>query len=282
MDVGVSMMFTDESATPAEVAVAAEARGLESLFAPEHTHIPTSRATPFPAGGPLPRPYHRSLDPFVALATAAAVTRTLKVGTGVCLVAQRDPLILAKEVATLDRLAQGRFLFGVGAGWNREEMANHGTDPRTRWDLLAERVAALRVLWADEEAEFHGRFVDFDPVWSWPKPEQRPGPPVLLGGAGARALAAVVAYADEWSPIYGRPEDFPSAVAELARAAEAAGRPPFPITVFQAPSDPAGLEQLAGLGVHRAVFTLPSAPLDQLLDPLDRIGALAAALGRTP
>ena len=276
MHLGITAFLTDRSMAPADLAVAVEERGFHSLYLPEHTHLPLRADTP-PAivDGVVADDYRRSLDPFVALATAAAVTRTLKVGTGVCLVAQRDPLILAKEVATLDRLAQGRFLFGVGAGWNREEMANHGTDPRTRWDLLAERVAALRVLWADEEAEFHGRFVDFDPVWSWPKPEQRPGPPVLLGGAGARALAAVVAYADEWSPIYGRPEDFPSAVAELARAAEAAGRPPFPITVFQAPSDPAGLEQLAGLGVHRAVFTLPSAPLD-------RIGALAPALGRTP
>ena len=164
---------------------------------PEHTHIPVARTTPYPAGGDLPAQYSHSLDPFVALSAAATVTTRLKLGTGVCLVVEQDPITLAKEVASLDHLSGGRFLFGIGGGWNREEMADHGTDPTTRWALMGERVEAMKVIWTHDEAEYHGRFVDFDPIWQWPKPVQQPHPPVLLGGAGGRALAAVMAYADE-------------------------------------------------------------------------------------
>ncbi len=278
MRFGVSMMFTDYSALPADVAPAVEERGFESLFAPEHSHIPVSRRDPFPAGGELPQRYIHSLDPFVGLATAAAATSELKIGTGVCLVAQRDPIVLAKEVATLDHVSGGRFLFGIGAGWNREEMANHGTDPATRWVLMAERVEAMRHIWAAEVAEYHGRYVDFDPIWSWPKPIQTPGPPVLLGGAGGRALQAVVDYADEWTPIYGRPADFPGAMADVrARVAER-GRPPLPVSVFQAPPSAGELSALGELGVSRAVFTLPTEDLDQVLGVLDDLAKVMAAV----
>jgi len=276
VDYGVSNFVTDYSAPPAEVAREVEARGFESLFVPEHTHIPVARVSPYPAGGDLPEQYWHSLDPFVALAAAATATTRLKVGTGVCLVVERDPITLAKEVATLDFISGGRFLFGIGAGWNREEMANHGTNPATRWELMAERVAAMRAIWSEEAPEFHGRFVDFDPLWQWPKPVQQPGPPVLLGGAGGRALDAVVAYADEWTPIYRRPEDFPGSLALIRQRAEEAGRPEIPVSVFHAPTDPAELAALRHLGVSRCVFTLPPAPLDDLLPLMDDYAAVAA------
>ena len=179
MDYGVSNFVTDYSAPPAEVAREVEARGFESLFVPEHTHIPVDRVSPYPAGGDLPEQYWHSLDPFVALAAAATATTRLKVGTGVCLVVERDPITLAKEVATLDFISGGRFLFGIGAGWNREEMANHGTNPTTRWQLMAERVAAMRAIWSADAPEFHGRFVDFDPDLA-----------VAQAGAAARAAGA--------------------------------------------------------------------------------------------
>jgi probable F420-dependent oxidoreductase len=276
MQFGVSMFFTDWAAPAAEVAREAEARGFESLFAPEHTHIPVSRLSPWPGGDQLPEHYWHTLDPFVSLASAATATTRLKVGTGICLVAQRDPVVLAKEVASVDHLSGGRFLFGIGAGWNREEAANHGTAWATRWELMAERVAAMRAIWSEDAPEFHGRFVDFDPIWQWPKPVQRPGPPVLLGGAFAKALQAVVDYADEWTPIYGRPDDFAGTLATLRRRAEEAGRGPIPVSVFQCPNDAATIERLGELGVSRCVFALPAAPLDQLLGILDACAATAA------
>src|SRR4051812_23008685 len=177
MDIGVSIFVTDESIGVVDVARAAEERGIESLFLPEHTHIPASRRTPYPAGGELPSWYSRTLDPFVALTAAAVATTKLKLATGVCLVIERDPIVLAKEVASLDVVSGGRFVLGIGAGWNREEMANHGTASATRWKLMRERVEAMKALWTQDEAEYHGDLVDFDPVWSWPKPVQRPHPP---------------------------------------------------------------------------------------------------------
>jgi len=276
VDFGVSMFVTDDTVGPAELAREVEARGFESLFVPEHTHIPVSRTSPYPAGGDLPAHYAHSLDPFVALTAAVTVTTRLKVGTGVCLVVERDPITLAKEVASLDHLSGGRFLFGIGGGWNREEMADHGTDPRTRWALMAERVAAMKAIWTHDEAEYHGRFVDFDPLWQWPKPLQRPHPPILLGGAGDRALEAVLAYADEWTPIYGRPADLPGTLADLRRRAAEAGRPPIPISVFQAPPTHEGLAELRELGVSRAIFTVPSVAESELLGLLDHLAAIAA------
>jgi probable F420-dependent oxidoreductase len=204
MKFGVLMFATDTSIGVVELARAAEERGMESLFLPEHSHIPVCRNTPFPGGGDLPEEYRRALDPLIGLAAAAAATSTLRVGTGVCLVVQRDPIQLAKEVASLDLISGGRFLFGIGAGWNLEEMADHGTDPSRRFTLLRERVAAMKQIWAHDEAEFHGSLVDFDPMWQWPKPVQRPHPPILLGGHGPRALERVVEYADEWFPTAWR------------------------------------------------------------------------------
>ena len=179
---------------------AAEERGFESLFLPEHTHIPSKRETPWPGGGELPPEYSHTLDPFVALAAVAAVTTRLKLGTGICLVIQRDPILLAKEVASLDVLSDGRFLFGVGAGWLREEIANHGIDPRVRWRVFSERMRAMETIWSSEEATFHGEYVNFDRIWSWPKPVQQPRPPVLLGGDYSAAIERVIEFCDEWMP----------------------------------------------------------------------------------
>jgi probable F420-dependent oxidoreductase len=278
MQIAVSMIPTDYSATPVEVARAVEERGLSALLVAEHTHIPTSRETPYPGGGELPRQYSHSLDPFVALSMAAAVTSKIRLGTAVCLVVERDPIVLAKEVATLDRLSGGRFIFGIGAGWNREEMANHGTDPATRWRLLRERMEAMRAIWSSEEAEYHGELVDFGPLWSWPKPVQQPGPPVVFGGAGRRALEAVVEYADEWAPIYGRPDDLGARIADLQRAAAERGRAPIPVSVVQAPPEPDRLAELGDLGVEKVVLTLPSAGMDEILPALDRYADLAERL----
>ena len=200
MDVGLTMFPTDEAIDPMSLGRAAEAAGFESLFFPEHTHIPASRESPWPGGGELPREYSRTYDPFVALAAIAASTERIRLGTGICLVVERDPITLAKEVASLDRLSGGRFEFGIGAGWNREEMANHGTDPRNRMALLRERVLAMRALWTQDEPSFHGEHVAFDPVWAWPKPLQEPHPPVVVGGNGPRVLDRVLRYGDEWFP----------------------------------------------------------------------------------
>jgi probable F420-dependent oxidoreductase len=199
MELGIAFFPTEYSVQPAEIAVLSEQRGFESLVFAEHTHIPVSRETPYPSGE-LPRQYSHIYDPFVALSFAAAATERIKIGTGVCLVIERDPIVTAKEVASLDRLSGGRFLFGVGAGWNREEMRNHGTDPRRRFRVMRERVEAMKAIWTQDEAEYHGEFVDFDPIWCWPKPLQEPHPPVLVGGSGPKVIDRVLAYGDEWTP----------------------------------------------------------------------------------
>src|SRR5690606_19482796 len=207
VEFGVSTFVTDDGIAPAALGRALEERGFGSLFLAEHTHIPVKRESPWPGGGELPRPYYRTLDPFVALTAAATVTERLRVGTGIALVVQRDPILLAKEVASLDLVSGGRAVLGVGAGWNREEMRNHGTDPRTRMRLLRERVLAVKELWTEDEAEFHGEFVAFDPVYLYPKPVQDPRPPVMIGGAGPTTFDRVVEYGDGWMPIYGRGTD---------------------------------------------------------------------------
>src|SRR3954454_6639873 len=200
MRFGIAVFPTDYAADPATIARLVEERGFESLFFPEHTHIPVSRRTPYPAGGELPAEYSHTYDPFVALGAAAAATNSLALATGICLVIQRDPIVTAKEVASLDRLSGGRFLFGVGAGWNEEEMENHGTDPRRRFGLMRERVEAMKAIWTDDEAEYHGKQVDFDPIWSWPNRFKKPPPPVLLGGSGERVLDRVIRFGDGWLP----------------------------------------------------------------------------------
>src|SRR5271169_6251870 len=231
---GVSMFPTDYAIQPIELALAAEQRGFESLFFPEHTHIPASRKTPFPGGTELPKEYWHTHDPFVALGAAAAVTKKLKLGTGVCLVIERDPITLAKEVASLDRLSGGRFLFGVGAGWNREEMADHGTDPKTRMALLADRVQAMREIWTADEASYHGRFTDFEPLWSWPKPGRQPHPPVLVAGNGPGSEDRVLEFGDEWLPQSGPLADMDEFRRRVAALRDRAGRR-VPVTVFGVP-----------------------------------------------
>jgi probable F420-dependent oxidoreductase len=277
MDVGLAHFLTDYGMEPVELARKVEERGFESLFLPEHTHIPVSRDTPYPGGGELPREYSHTHDPFAALAAMAAVTERLKLGTGVCLIIQRDPIVTAKEVATVDQISGGRFLFGVGAGWNREEMENHGTDYRTRFTRMRESVEAMKAIWTEDEAEYHGKIVDFDPVWCWPKPAQKPHPPVLVGGLGEKVLDRVVAYGDEWIPNRVKsPEDLASRIAELQRRAEEAARGPIPVTVFGAKSDVRLLERLRDAGVTRSLFYLPPAEPGEVEQALDQLAGVAA------
>jgi probable F420-dependent oxidoreductase len=280
MHVGVSLFATDYTIRPDEVARAAEERGYESLWFPEHTHIPTSRRSPWPGGPTLPKEYWHTHDLFVALATAAAVTTRLRVGSGICLLVERDPITTAKEVATLDFLSRGRFLFGIGGGWNAEEMENHGTDFRTRWKLLRERVTAMKRIWTEDEASFEGELVRFPPLWSWPKPVQKPHPPILLGGHGPRALRRVVDYCDGWLPIGMRAGDLAAGLEDLRRIAREKGRDPasISVSVYGARMDADALARLRELGVERAIFALPSADTDAVLRLLDRGAALVAGV----
>ncbi|MDX6608027.1 MAG: hypothetical protein QOD14_2567 [Solirubrobacterales bacterium] len=257
MDFGVSYFPTDESIEPAVLARMAEERGFESVFVTEHTHIPATRETPYPAGGDLPREYFRIYDPFVSLATMAAATERIKIGNAICLLVERDPITTAKEVASVDRLSGGRMLFGIGAGWNLEEMRNHGTDPKRRFAILRERVEACKALWTDEEASYHGEFVDFDRVVSRPAPLQDPHPPVLVGGNGPTVHKRVLAYGDAWFPNRIPPDEAMIArVEELQRLGEEAGRGRIPVTLQIPPRDPAVLEQYESAGVTRAVHML--------------------------
>jgi probable F420-dependent oxidoreductase len=273
---GVSMFPADYAIRVVDLGRAAEEHGFESLFLPEHTHIPVKRETPWSGGGEPPREYSHTLDPFVALGAVAAVTTRIKLGTGICLVIQRDPILLAKEVASLDLVSAGRFLFGVGAGWLREEIANHGTDPRTRWTLFGERMRAMQAIWTSDEAEFHGRFVNFDPIWSWPKPVQQPRPPVLLGGDVPAAMERVIEYADEWMPHPDRGDQpLSQRIAAFRQLSEAAGRGRMPVSVYGAPADPERVAEYQAAGVSRCVFRLPAAGADQVLPALARAARVA-------
>jgi probable F420-dependent oxidoreductase len=277
MEHGIVIFSTDYAIRPDELARAAEERGFESLFVPEHTHIPVSRRTPYPGGGELPKEYSHTMDPFVSLAAAAAVTKKIKLATGICLVIEHDPIVLAKEVATLDVLSNGRFILGIGAGWNVEEMENHGTNFKTRWKLLRERVEAMKAIWSNDEAYYHGEFVNFDSVWSWPKPVQKPNPPVILGGHGSKALQRVVRYCDGWLPIAMRgTADVLKGMTELKQIAQEAGRDPksISVSVFFAPPDQKGLDEFEKAGAARAIFGLPPAGRDQVLPLLDKYAKL--------
>ena len=274
MKFGVYMFPTDYAIDPVSLGRAAEELGFESLFVPEHTHIPTSRRSPFPGGGELPMEYSHTLDPFVALGAVAAATERLMLGTGVCLVIERDPITLAKEVASLDFVSNGRALFGIGGGWNREEMENHGTDPTRRWKLLRERIEAMQQIWTQEAAEYHGELVDFDPIWQWPKPVQKPHPPVIIGGNGANTLQRVVRYGDGWMPI-GRGADLTDRIEELNRLAAEAGRDRIPVTIFSAVPQAEAIDAYAAAGVERLLFHLPPAPRDEVLPLLERRAELA-------
>lgn len=273
MKFGVSTFLTDEGIGPAALGPALEERGFDALFLAEHTHIPVSRQTPFPRGGELPRRYYRTLDPFVALGAAAAATRGLLLGTGIALVIQRDPIITAKEVATLDLVSGGRAVFGVGAGWNREEMRDHGTDPRTRGRLMDERILAIIALWTREETEFHGDFVDFDPVFCWPKPVQRPHPPIYVGGGSERTFARVAEYGSAWMPSGVHPKELGAQIDRMRQVAGAG----TPVVVYAAPHDPEALDIYAELGVERVLLFLPTRPEEQTLRILDEYAEAASA-----
>jgi probable F420-dependent oxidoreductase len=270
VEFGVAIFPNESVQDPAEIAQMAEQRGFQCLLFPEHTHIPASRETPYPAGGELPPEYSRTYDPFVALAAAAAATERILIGTGICLVIERDPIITAKEVATLDRLSGGRFLFGVGAGWNAEEMRNHGTDPSRRFGMMRERIEAMKAIWSQDEASYSGRYVSFERIWSWPKPAQQPHPPILVGGNGPRVLDRVLAFGDEWLPNRVKDDEFIPRLQELASRAQEAGRDPIPVTVYGLMRDPARIERLEQAGAHRGVFWLPSTTPDEVEAAFER------------
>jgi probable F420-dependent oxidoreductase len=264
MKYGISTFVTDEGIAPGILARAIEGRGFDSLFVAEHTHIPLSRKSPWPRGGELPRRYYRTLDPFITLTAAAAATEHLLLGTGVALVVERDPITTAKEVASLDLVSGGRVIFGVGVGWNREEMENHGTDPRTRGKLMDERIRAMIEIWTKGEPEFHGKYVDFDPIGIWPKPVQKPYPPIYVGG-GSRAFDRISRFGDAWL-ANGLPPDKLEPMMDGLR--EVAGRD-VPVSVFNASREPEDLEAYARLGVERVLLTLPTLPEDETLMQLD-------------
>jgi probable F420-dependent oxidoreductase len=272
MQFGIAMFATEYAISPDELAREIEQRGFESIWFPEHTHIPASRRTPWPGGGELPREYWHTYDPFIALTAAASATTLLRLGTGVCLVIERDPIVTAKEVATLDRLSNGRVIFGIGGGWNAEEMGNHGTDYKRRWRLLRERTLAMKQIWTEDEAEFHGEFVNFDPIWSFPKPVQKPHPPILMGGDGATTFDRVIEFCDGWMPIGFRLVNVEEKIAALRRRAEEADRDPssISVTIFAAKPERKALEDLERAGVERAIFYVPSDGRDKVLPVLDR------------
>jgi probable F420-dependent oxidoreductase len=270
MKFGISTFVTDEGIAPRALARAIEERGFDSLFIAEHTHIPLSRKSPWPRGGELPRRYYRTLDPFIALTAAAAATERLLLGTGVALVIERDPIITAKEVASLDLVSRGRVIFGVGVGWNREEMQNHGTDPRTRGKLMDERIRAMIEMWTNDEPEFHGRYVDFDPIGIWPKPVQKPYPPIYVGG-GSRAFERIARFGDAWLANGLPPGKLEPMLKELR---EVAGRD-VPVSVFNASSDRKDLEAYAHLSVERVLLGLPTLPESETLKQLDDLAQVA-------
>ena len=280
MQLGALIFPTEYSIGPAELGKAMEERGLEALLFPEHTHIPASRKSPYPSGGELPREYSHTLDPFVACTAAAMVTQNLRVGTGIALVVERDPILLAKEVASIDLVSGGRFDFGIGAGWNREEMSNHGTDPRSRFALMEERVEAMRAIWTSDEASYKGRFVDFERIWSWPKPVQKPHPPLLLGGAGTTIAERAARYADVWMPISRTtPGQILETAPKLARACAERGRPMLPIYLYGAQFDSEKLKAYAETPLERLYFWLPSEGADTILPLLDLIAGYRSDLG---
>ena len=277
MEVGVFYFPTDYGINIAELGKALEDRGFDSLFVPEHTHIPTGRKTPFPAGGELPKRYAHTHDPFVGLAFAAAATKRLKVGTGICLVPQHEPIVTAKAIASLDALSNGRFVFGIGAGWNVDEMENHGATYETRFAIQREHILAMKEIWTKDEAAYHGKYVNFDPIWSWPKPHRKSGPPIILGGETDYTLKRVVDYCDGWFPRPRQGFTGASAVERLKKMADSKGRDfrSLTITVFGAPPEPAALAEYQKAGIQDAVLGIPDLTRDEILAHLDKIAPLA-------
>lgn len=275
MKFGVLMFATDYAIRPDELARACEDRDFESVWFPEHTHIPASRRSPWPLGGELPKEYWHTHDLFVSLMAAAAATTTIKVGSGICLVIEHDPIVLAKEVASVDQLSHGRLLFGIGGGWNAEEMENHGTSFQRRWKVLRERIEALKAIWAADAAEYHGEFVNFEPIWCYPKPWQKPHPPVLLGTLSTQGLQRVVRYCDGWIPAGIQLRDLAAAMRTLSTLAAQAGRKPqdVPVSFFGAAAEEATLRRCQELGVERVVFAVPSEEREKVLPLLDQYAA---------
>lgn len=282
MQLGIFSFNTEYTMPADELARECEARGFESLWLPEHTHIPANRESQYPGGGELPEEYVHMSDPFIGLAAAAAVTKTLKLGTGISLVVEHDPIVQAKQVASLDRISNGRFLFGVGAGWNKEEMANHGTPPRKRWKVLTERLEAMKVLWTEHEASYHGEFVNFDRIWSYPKPLTKPHPPILLGSLNSpTGRQRAVDLCDGWIPVETAIADMPASIADLHERARAAGRTPgsLPISFFCVhAASMERLERYRSLGAVRTVVRAPTSGREGILPFLDRYADIARKL----
>jgi probable F420-dependent oxidoreductase len=278
MDFGAAIFFTDYSMGPVELGRALEERGFGSLWAPEHSHIPLSRRSPFPQGGDLPKKYYDVMDPFVTLAAAAAATTRLQVATGICLVVQRDPIHTAKQVASLDQVSGGRFLFGIGAGWNAEEMADHGTEFKSRFEVMRERVEAMKAIWTKSKPEYHGAFVEFPPMMTWPKPVQKPHPPVIVGGAFPYGARRAIAYGDGWMPHARRPEygDVLGLLPDFSKLVAESGRDPatLPITIFGVAEDLDLVKRYRDAGAARVVFNLSPAKADEVLPVLDRCAGL--------
>ena len=278
MKIGFYYFATDYSMPVVEVARALEERGFELLFLPEHTHIPVSRRSPWPGGAELPRQYSHTLDPFVGLAAAAAVTSSLRLGTGICLLTERDPIVTAKEVATLDLVSNGRFEFGIGAGWNAEEMENHGTRFETRFRVMVDRAKAMQAIWTQEDAAYAGEFTRFEPIWSWPKPVQKPHPPILLGGESKHTLRRVMEFCDGWFPRgrgFAEPE---VEMRRLRRFADEAGRDIRTVstTLFGAPPEAAYLDRCRAAGVDRALLALPPEGRDKVMPVIDEYATFLA------
>jgi probable F420-dependent oxidoreductase len=279
---GVSMFFTDYSIGPGDLGRALEQRGFESVWAPEHSHIPLSRKTPFPGGGDLPKKYYDAMDPFITLTAAAMATKSLRVGTGVCLVQQRDPIQTAKLVASIDNVSNGRFLFGIGNGWNQDEMENHGTEFKSRHKRARENVEAMKEIWTKSKAEYHGEFVNFDPMMAWPKPVQKPHPPVIVGGAFPYSARRAIRYGDGWIPQAARGgyKEIADMFPDFRKMCADAGRDPasIAITVWFPRREPDLMKRYQDLGVERVVFNVESEPEAKVLPELDAIAALMAGV----
>lgn len=277
MKFGVQIFATDYSIRPAALAKAAEERGFESLWFPEHSHIPASRLSPWPGGADLPKMYYDVMDPFVSLGSAASVTSKIRLCTGICLVIQRDPIQLAKEVATLDTISDGRVILGIGAGWNQEEMENHGTDFDRRFKVMREKIEAMRAIWTEDKAEYHGEFVNFDPVMAWPKPVQKGGPPIILGGGFPGGAKRAIRYGNGWMPINGRGWDITETLSQFRQMTAEAGREPddVPVSIFAAPTGDDQIRTLRDAGVERLVFGLPPEKEDTILPMLDKLAKAA-------
>jgi probable F420-dependent oxidoreductase len=283
MQLGAAMFFTDYSMGAADLAQALEARGFESVWAPEHSHIPTSRRSPYQAGGELPKQYYDVMDPFVTLSAAASVTKSIKLGTGVCLIIQRDTIQTAKSVASLDQISAGRFLFGIGGGWNAEEMEDHGTEFKTRFKKMREQVEAMKEIWTQDAAEYHGDLVDFGAMAAWPKPVQKPHPPVIVGGAFPHSARRALRYGDGWIPNASRQHyaDVTDFLPQFKEMASEMGRDPaqVPVTIWGATEDYDRLRRYEDQGIVRAVVSLPSENAEKTLPALDRWAALIRRIG---